>query len=90
MKTNKLREHHIDRGIATFIVRYSVTPDNEKLIHSILIDLKCGSEPQCLIYNQKEAREHYTKLLNLQDFVFFEDLYPHIYKEPEQGKGEVV
>lgn len=79
MKTNKLRERHIDRGIATFIVRYSVTPITlQKVIHSILIDLKCGIEPQYLIHNQKEAREHYTKLLNLQDFVFFQDIYPHL------------
>lgn len=76
MKTDKIRELRIDRGIATFIVRYSVTPiTSQKVIHSILIDLKCGSEPQYLIHNQKEAREHYTKLLNLQDFVFFQDIF---------------
>lgn len=90
MKTNKLRERHIDRGIATFIVRYSITNDSKNLIRGIYIDLKCGCAPQYVGYERKETREHYAKLLNLQDFVFFEDLYPHIYKEPEQGKGEVV
>lgn len=90
MKTNKLRERHIDRGIVTFIVCYSITNDSKNIIHGIYINMKCGCTPRHVGYKRKETREHYTKLLNLQDFVFFEDLYPHIYKEPEQGKGEVV
>lgn len=80
---SKFRERHIDRGIVNFIVRYSITLDAEKLIHGIFIDLKCGSEPQRVSCSRKETREHYTKLLNLQDFVFFEDLFPHLCVEPE-------
>ncbi len=79
MKTDKIRERRIDRGIVDFIVRYSILPiTSQKVIHSILIDLKeCGST-QYVKCEQKETRDHLIKLLNLQDFVFFDDIYPHL------------
>ena len=87
---SKLRKRHIDRGIVSFIVIYSISGDAKKIIHAILMQLECGSAPRQVSCDRKEIREYCTKLLNLQDFVFFEDLYPRPFKEFEQDKGAVA
>ena len=52
--------------------------------------LECGNPPREVCCNRKEIREYCTKLLNLEDFVFFQDFCPHLFKEFEQDKGAIA
>ncbi|MPX14472.1 hypothetical protein [Moraxella catarrhalis] len=86
---SKLRKRYINRGIVNFTVVYSIGRDATKIIHAIFMYLECGNPPREVCCNRKEIREYCTKLLNLQDFVFFQDFCPHLFKEFEQDKGAI-